>query len=290
MKIILLGADGMLGQAVIKQMCDSHELHACDLPDYDIRDCPAFVKDLERTEPDAVINTAAYTLVDDAEDNPELVMEINGHAPGELARACSERGIPFVHISTDYVFDGTKDSPYLEDDPTNPISVYGKSKLVSEEKVAAAHPDGHIILRTSWLFGAGGKNFVSTMIGKWKENITEFRVVADQKGRPTYTIDLARAINACLEKGVHGTYHACNRGETNWHEFAKKIFEIAGAGKEVRVEPVSSDQYKTKAKRPVNSVMDTSKLEREAGFVFPHHADAVARYLSEAGFISDPGA
>ncbi|HUT53138.1 MAG TPA: dTDP-4-dehydrorhamnose reductase [bacterium] len=281
MRIILLGAHGILGRAVEKELGPRHQILARDLEHYDLRDASALIADLYAFRPAAVVNCAAYTRVDDAEDEAELCMEINGLAPGRLAAACRERNARFVHISTDYVYDGSKESAYQEGDATGPINAYGRSKLAGDLAVMEAHPDGHLILRASWLFGAGGKNFVKTMLGKWLSGERRFKVVNDQRGRPTYAADLARAIGAGLEKGISGLYHAANQGAVTWFEFAREIFEAAGAG-EVTVEPVSSGEFPTKAKRPKNSVLDTSLLTR-AGFTFPDHRDALARYIIEEG-------
>jgi len=283
MRLILLGAEGLLGGAVCEQLGVSHEIARRDLADYDIRDRGAFERDLAEVKPDAAINAAAYTNVDGAEDEVELAMEINGEAPGGLARACRERGVRFIHIGTDYVFPGGGERPYCEDDPTGPINAYGRSKLVGEERVMEEHPEGSAILRTSWLFGHGGTDFVRTMLDKFKAGERRFKVVSDQWGRPTYSIDLARAVGACLEKGLAGIYHAANAGETNWRDFAVEIFAAAGVGAEVEVEPVSSSEFPTRAKRPRYSVLDTGKFEGESGFGLPHHRDALKRYVQREG-------
>lgn len=284
MKIIVLGAAGILGQAVSAELGPNHQILARDLPDYDIREVSSLIVDLYAFRPAAVVNCAAYTKVDDAEDETELCMAINGDAPGRLAAACCERNVRFVHISTDYVYDGSKAGPYREDDPTGPINAYGRSKLKGDLAVIKAHPRGHLILRTSWMFGKGGKNFVKTMIGKWRSGERRFRVVNDQRGRPTYAPDLARAIGFGLANDLSGLYHAANAGEVSWFEFAREIFAAAGAG-DVTVEPVSSEEFKTRARRPRNSVLDTARLSA-AGFTFPHHRDALARYLEEDGLLS----
>jgi dTDP-4-dehydrorhamnose reductase len=283
MKIILLGADGILGNAVAGELGGKHLIAGRDLADYDIRDTEAFIDDLKKVGPHAVINAAAYTMVDKAEQEEELATEVNGEAPGGLAAACCERGVTFVHIGTDYVFDGKKDAPYTEDDQTGPINAYGRSKLLGEQRAREAHPDGCLILRTSWLFGAGGKNFVKTIVGRLAAGEREFRVVDDQRGRPTYATDLARAIETCLEKKLHGIYHAANRGEVTWYGFARGIFEAVGLASEVSIEAVSTEEYKLPAARPRNSVLDTGRLEKAAGFMMPHHRDALARYVVEEG-------
>jgi dTDP-4-dehydrorhamnose reductase len=282
MRIILLGAHGILGRAVEKELGSRHQVLARDLEHYDIRDASALIVDLYGFRPAAVVNCAAYTRVDDAEDEPELCMELNGLAPGRLAAACRERNVRFVHVSTDYVYDGTKESAYVESDATGPINAYGRAKLAGDRAVMEAHPDGHLILRTSWLFGAGGRNFVNTMIGKWREGERRFRVVNDQHGRPTWAADLARAIGAGLENGLTGLYHAANAGAVTWYEFALEIFAAVGGGDEARVEPVSAGEFQTRARRPANSVLDTSRLAA-AGFTFPDHRDALKRYLDEEG-------
>jgi len=289
MEILLLGADGMLGSAVCKKLKPDCQIREQVITEYDLRDADAFIRDLQETRPQAVVNAAAYTAVDNAEKEFELACEINGEAPAKLAGICKERGIDFVHISTDYVFDGNGKEPYKEDHPTAPVNAYGKSKLIGEQKVAAAHPDGHLIIRTSWLYGMNGKNFPDTMLRMYEQGRREFRVVGDQTGRTAYTADLAEVIRACLEKNLHGIYHAANRGQVTWYEFAREIFSQAGLIDKIELTEVTSEEYVTPAKRPGYSVLDTSKLEKDVGIALPDYKDALKRYLAERGVKTAKG-
>ncbi len=279
MKVLVPGAAGMLGRAIMEQLGHAHDMVGLNRSDLDIRDSKALESVLDRESPDALVNCAGYTRVDDAEDEPDVVMEINAGAPARMAATCCERNIIFVHISSDYVFDGLKGSPYKEDDPAHPLNVYGRSKLDSERRVAEACPAGLLILRTSWLFGHGGRSFVSSLLERYSRGGREFRVVSDQVGRPTYAPDLALVIRAALEKGVRGIYHACNQGATSWFEFAKDIFKTAGLSSRVRVRAVTSEEFETRAARPSYSVLDTDRLESCLGFHMPDYKDALARYI-----------
>ena len=283
MKILCLGAAGMLGQAVMDELArgptGTFDITGRTRFDYDIRDESALAADIGGARPEVVINCAAYTRVDDAEDEEDLAFEINGRVPGILARACRKAGSRLVHISTDYVFDGEGRRPYREDDPTGPINAYGRSKLAGEEAVMREHPEGHLIARVSWLFGPGGNNFVETMLRLYGEGRREFNVVEDQVGRPTYTFDLARLIGGLISKGSFGLFHAANSGSESWRGFAKEIFHRAGVSEEVSVEAVPTSAYPTKARRPGYSVLDTSKVEAEVGHAMPAWQDALARYV-----------
>jgi dTDP-4-dehydrorhamnose reductase len=287
MKLIVLGAAGILGRALMKELAPDHQAVARDpiIGSYDLRDRDAFVRDLEAERPAAVINSAAYTQVDQAEGEPELTMAVNGEAPGPLAAACAERELVFVQISSDYVFDGEKGSPYREDDPPHPRGVYARSKRRGEETVIAAAPSRHLIVRTSGIFGQGGRNFILAMAGKWREGVREFRVVADQRTRVTYAPDLARAVRLLLEKNRRGIYHAANAGDVSWHELAREIFQTMGVAEGISLAAVTAAEFKARAPRPRYSVLDTQKLERDAGYFMPRHEEALARYLREEGFI-----
>ncbi len=271
----------MLGGALCRELEESFEVVPRTRDDYDIRDTHAFERDLEKGRPQAVVNCAAYTAVDKAEEEQELVMEVNAGAPARMARACKGSGVAFVQMSSDYVFDGAKTSPYLEEDEPKPLNVYGASKLAAERAVASADPEGRLVIRTSGLFGPGGRNFVNAMLEECEQGTRSLRVVADQHTRVTYAPDLARAIRVCLEKGLSGIYHAANAGETTWYEFALLIFRAAGVDGEVSVEPVSTGDYGARASRPLYSVLDTGRLEREAGVNMPDFKDALSRCLAK---------
>ena len=235
--------------------------------------------------PSLVVNAAAYTAVDAAEDDVAAAMRGNRDGPAELARLCEAAGIPLIHISTDYVFDGAKGAPYVETDPTSPQGVYGVSKLAGEQAVAAACSRA-TILRTSWLYSPIGKNFVKTMLAAGQRNPT-LRVVADQRGCPTSAPDLAEAILGIVERLAEGgwqdryagTFHAAGDGETTWHGLATATFEAAaGHGmKPPVVEPVTTDQWPTRAKRPADSRLDCTKLEAVFGVRLPLWRDGLAR-------------
>ena len=232
-----------------------------------------------------VVNAAAYTAVDAAEDDAAAAMRGNRDGPAELARLCEAAGIPLIHVSTDYVFDGAKGAPYVETDPASPQGVYGASKLAGEQAVAAACSRA-IILRTSWLYSPIGMNFVKTMLAAGQRNPT-LRVVADQRGCPTSAPDLAEAIHGIAERLAEGgwqdryagIFHAAGNGETTWHGLATAIFEAAARHgmKSPGVEPITTDQWPTKAKRPADSRLDCTKLEAVFGLRLPLWRDSVAR-------------
>lgn len=229
-------------------------------------------KALSAYDPVLIINAAAYTNVDKAESEPDIAFAVNRDGPDNLAGACANANLPFIHISTDYVFDGQKKSPYIETDQVSPIGVYGKSKEQGGKRVRFQTKE-HIILRTSWLYGVHGNNFVKTMLRLGKERKI-IKVVADQYGCPTSASDLAETILIIAglirnsSKINWGTYHYCGQGITTWHEFAKRIFEIAGkhdAMKVEKIEPIKTIDYPTPAKRPLFSALDCSLIEKNFG-------------------------
>lgn len=267
--ILVIGHKGMLGQALLdlaRQEAISAE--GLDLPEIDITDLRQVKATLQAMAPGLVINCAAYTAVDKAESESSTVFAVNRDGPGNLAEACAERRIPLIHISTDYVFDGTLDRAYSEDDRVNPSSVYGQSKWEGEEAVRSRLPE-HIIIRTAWLYGVYGSNFVKTIIRLAKER-EELRVVADQRGCPTSAGDLASCLLDVAGQ-VHGnrngswwgTYHYTGQGVTTWHGFAEAILEelrTREAVKLSRVIPIPTSEYPTPARRPANSALDCSKI------------------------------
>lgn len=271
--ILVVGANGMLGHDLMKEL--PGDVQGLDLPDIDITSCESVQEVLERLKPKVVVNAAAYTDVDGCETNTELAMQVNGEGVAFLAMACRSIGAKLVQISTDYVFDGGKGSPYREDDPTGPLSVYGESKLAGEMN-ARFCPD-HLIVRTQWLYGVNGKNFVETMIRLAGEK-EELAVVDDQTGSPTWTVDLARAIRALLQHDCTGIYHAANSGFCTWNDFAKAIFEKEGLA--IRVNPLTTDKLDRPARRPLYSTLDCSKLAAEAGFQPQTWREALASYLA----------
>lgn len=270
--ILVVGANGMLGHDLIKVLAG--EVRGVDLPDIDITSLESVRRVLLTLKPETIINVAAYTDVDGCETNVEQAMAVNGEGVGLLALTAREIGAKLVQISTDYVFDGSKGAPYLEDDPVNPLSIYGESKLAGELNAAVAPQ--HLIVRTQWLYGVHGKNFVDTMLRLAGEK-SELTVVDDQTGSPTWTYDLALAIKALLDKGCSGTYHAANSGFCSWNEFAKAIFEEEGL--KVKVNSMSTKELDRPANRPLYSTLDCSKLEHDAGFRPQHWREALQNYL-----------
>jgi len=260
-KVALIGANGMLATAIKKLRPPEYSLQLYDLPDFDMTDRMQ-VMSLQDSAPEIILNCAAFTNVDGCETEQQLAMEVNGEAVGFLAELAKATNAVLVHISTDFVFDGAKSSPYLEDDRPNPLSVYGKSKLLGEMKIGQAGLERCFIIRTSWLYGAGGGNFVETMIRLAKER-SELKVVDDQRGTPTWTDDLAKAIFALLETDAYGTYHFSNMGSCSWYEFAQEVIEQVRKFEPLKIEalkPILTEGYPLPATRPKYSVMSKAKI------------------------------
>ena len=258
MKLLLAGASGQLGQALIR-MAATHgwEVVATDVVQMDITDPQAIALQLDRHRPDVVMNAAAATRVDDLEHDADLALKVNGLGPRNLAVACRRRGVKLIHISSDYVFDGTKDSPYLEWDAPRPLSVYGRSKLLGEELVREQCAD-HFIVRTAWLYGLPGPNFITAILGKGRTG-QGLKVVNDQRGTPTSAPALARQLLALAGTEAFGTYHATCQGETTWFGFARLILSTAGL--ETPVTPCTTAEYPRPAVRPANSVLENRFLQ-----------------------------
>ena len=241
----------------------------------DITDSNSVERVITKVKPDAVIHCAAYTAVDAAEENKELCMKVNAGGTENIAKVCKEIDAKMIYISTDYVFDGEGERPWKPEDGRAPLNVYGQSKYEGELAVEK-YLEKYFIVRIAWVFGVNGNNFIKTML-KLGEAKDEISVVNDQIGSPTYTYDLARLLVDMVESDKYGKYHATNEGLCTWYEFACEIFKQAGV--EVKVEPVTSDMFPSKAKRPHNSRMEKSKLD-ENGFVrLPDWKDALSRYL-----------
>jgi dTDP-4-dehydrorhamnose reductase len=295
MKILLTGGEGQLGTELIAQSADRGiEVLAPTLAEMDLAR-PAQVDAFwDAFRPAAVINAAAYTAVDRAEAEMELAFAVNAAAPAYLARRCSREGIPLIHISTDYVFDGLKGSPYLEDDPVAPLGAYGRSKAEGESAVRGLI-DRHLIIRTSWLYSAHGANFVKTVMRLAAER-DELRIVDDQVGSPTCAADLADAILAMADRlspgdaMPWGTYHYCGNGATSWYGLARRVLEtlvLRGHMASFRIIPIPTAQYPTPARRPPYSVLDCRRIESRFGIARPPWQSSVAktvdRLLAAAG-------
>ncbi|QWV94321.1 dTDP-4-dehydrorhamnose reductase [Geomonas oryzisoli] len=270
--ILVVGSKGMLGQELMALYGDA--ARGVDVDEIDITDLESVQRVLLTLKPSVVINAAAYTDVDGCQSNSEQAMMVNSEGAGFLAMITKEIGAKLVQVSTDYIFDGQKGSPYVEDDLAGPLSVYGESKLGGEMNTWF-NPD-HLIVRTQWLYGHNGKNFVETMLKLGAEK-KELTVVDDQIGSPTWTRDLALAIKALLDKGCQGTYHAANSGFVSWNGFAKEIFRLAGL--DVAVLPMTTEQLNRPAPRPLYSTLDCGKLQRDTGFVPQPWQEALKRYL-----------
>ena len=284
MKILITGANGMLAKSV-RERLKNNELICTDVEDLDITNENSVLNYVKNSQPDYIVNCAAYTAVDKAEEAGEIVERINGDGPGNLAKAAKEVGATIIHISTDYVFPGDLDLDkcYKEDDKTGPVTVYGKTKLDGENQVKA-NTDKYYIFRTAWLYGEGN-NFVRTML-KLGEARDELSVVADQHGSPTYAEDLADIIGKAIENKIpYGIYHSTNEGFTTWYDFTKAIFEYTGTI--CKVNPVTTEEYIdmmkiTQAKRPFNSKLSKEKLA-SVGIKVPEWEDALKRYLVKEG-------
>ncbi len=279
--ILIIGSKGQLGQQM-QLTLKQHNQHyiACDFPDIDITQKPFIEKWVDDIKPNAIINCAAYTNVDHAEKDAETAYKVNAMGPKYLAEVCDSRDIELVHISTDYVFSGIaplkKNTPraYIETDICAPETVYGKTKLEGEQFIKAICKK-HYILRTAWLYGKGN-NFVNTMLNLAKTN-RQLRVVNDQIGSPTSTVDLSQAIFGLLETGAWGLYHATCEGQCSWFEFANRIFEIKKIN--VDVLPVNSQEFLRPAKRPAWSVLENAALNRLNANSFRYWEDALCDYL-----------
>lgn len=281
MNILVTGCNGQLGNEIqlLEKDNNQHVFFNTDVKELDITDKNAIEEFVDANGIDGIINCAAYTAVDKAESNEELCRKLNAEAPGYLAAAVGKRGGWMVQVSTDYVFDGTKHTPYVETDSTCPDSVYGRTKLEGERLVAEHCPNA-MIVRTAWLYSIFGNNFVKTMIRLGKEK-TELGVIFDQIGTPTYAHDLAVAIMSAVNQGiVPGTYHFSNEGVISWYDFTKAIHRIAGITS-CHVRPIHTEEYPTPAKRPHYSVLDKTKIKSTYNIEVPYWEESLAECISK---------
>jgi dTDP-4-dehydrorhamnose reductase len=287
MRVLISGQHGQVSTELQHHLKTLGELVVPGRGQFDLTDPQQLRQQVQRVRPDLIINAAAYTAVDQAETEPQVAFAINAVAPGILAEEAAALGIPLIHYSTDYVFDGSKSSPYTEDDAPNPLGVYGQSKLAGEQAISAVQGQ-HLILRTSWVYSAHGRNFLLTMQRLLQEK-PELRVVADQIGAPTWAGTIARSTLALIERwqagqtGAWGTYHLTAQGETSWFGFAQAIGEALRAqGKPcANLVPIPSSDYPTPATRPLNSRLDGQRLQREWGVSQPDWQTALHECLAE---------
>jgi dTDP-4-dehydrorhamnose reductase len=274
-KILITGSGGMLAQDVDAVFQGFHEVITMGEQDLDICHGDKVHEKIDKIRPDVVINCAAYTRVDACETEQEKAFAVNATGAKNIALSCRDRGSLLVHISTDYVFNGTKREPYREDDETDPLSVYGQTKLAGENFVRTILTR-YVIVRSLWLYGRGGNNFVAT-IQRLAQDKPELRVVNDQTGCPTYTRDLAHAIKALIGSNPQGIYHVANQGTCTWYEFARRIVDLTNSP--AHVIPISSDEIKRPAKRPAYSVLDCSRFIQETGMELRRWDAALQEYL-----------
>lgn len=276
MRVLVTGVNGQLGHDVMNELAKrGYEGVGVDVAEMDITDAQAVDKVITGAGVDKVIHCAAYTAVDAAEDNVDVCQKVNAEGTENIAKVCKKLDLPMVYISTDYVFDGEGSRPWEPDDQRDPLNVYGQTKYEGELAVEE-NLDKYFIVRIAWVFGVNGKNFIKTMLNL-AENHDTISVVNDQVGSPTYTYDLARLLVDMIETEKYGRYHATNEGLCTWYEFAQEIFRQAQV--QVKVVPVTSEEFPAKAKRPHNSRMNKDKLD-EMGFErLPSWQDALSRYL-----------
>jgi dTDP-4-dehydrorhamnose reductase len=282
LNILVLGRGGQLGSALPGALAAAGRVTVLGLPELDLADPAAIRAKVAELRPQVIINAAAYTAVDRAEEEPDVAFAVNATAPGVLAEEAGKLGALLVHFSTDYVFDGTKDAPYVEDDAPNPLGVYGRSKLAGEREVQASGCR-HYTFRTSWVYAPGGRNFAAAILAAAREG-KPLRVVNDQRGAPTSAAALALAVARILEdpalrKQPSGLYHMSAAGEVTWHGFALEV--LAAAGIDARPAAVSSAEYGARVPRPRNSLLDNARLEATFGLRLPHWREGF-RALAQA--------
>jgi dTDP-4-dehydrorhamnose reductase len=278
MRIAVTGANGILGRAVCRRLAQRCDVVPLDIEDADITDRAAIRSVIQATDPDAVVHCAAFTDVDGSESQGDIAHRVNALGTRNTALACAAAGSSMLYLSTDYVFDGEKGQPYDEFDPPHPLNLYGRSKLAGEICVRSLLP-AHYIVRTSWLYGSGGRNFVTAILSQ-ADRGRPLRVVDDQIGSPTYAVDLAEAIEVILGSEAFGTYHVTNAGECSWRQFAIAILEHAGIGG-VDVLPITTAEANRPAARPAYSVLRNFIFQETFGFSLRPWTAALGAYLLE---------
>lgn len=278
MRVLVVGAKGMLGSDLMQSLINTQQVIGSDIDDFDITDQKETRKALLDIRPQWVINAAAYTQVDQCEQEIELAFGVNAEGVRNLALACKDIQARLFHVSTDYVFDGKKEKPYVEEDTPMPISVYGQSKLKGESYIHDILDD-FIIIRIAGLYGKGGTNFVNTIIKAAREK-DELKVVNDQWVSPTYAVDLSRAVGILMKVSPRGIFHVVNSGCCTWYGFACKILELIGSSS--RVVPISSDRLNRPAKRPDFSVLDCNKFNNVTGMKMRSWEEAITEYITNA--------
>ena len=276
MHVMLLGAGGMLGRDLVATVPAAITLVPFTKAELDITDASALAAAVANVRPEVIVNAAAYTAVDRAETERDLAFAVNAHAVMEMGRIARLADTRVIHFSTDYVFDGTGERPYEEDDQTNPVNTYGASKLAREAALRESSAN-ILILRTQWLFGLNGRSFPRTMLDRALQGLPA-KVVRDQWGRPTYTVDLATATWELVQAEVTGVIHVANSGSTTWHEFARHVFSLMG--KSDLVTPCTSAEYPTVARRPRYSVLSTAKADMHLGYHLPDWRSATDRFIT----------
>ena len=280
MKVVVTGAAGYMGKHVVKELLKrGYSTLSPNRSEFNLCSEDSIRNYILNSNCEAIVHCAAYTQVDKAEDEKDLCIKINATATKHIAKCAKILDIPMIYISTDYVFDGTKDGEYTENDETNPINIYGESKLAGEKYVQEIL-DKYYIVRTSWVFNINGKNFIETMLRLSKAN-NQLSIVNDQIGSPTYTKDLSRLLVDMLETSKYGLYHATNEGYCSWYEFANTIFKLANIN--IDIKAINSNEYASRAKRPMNSKLSKDKLIEYGFKPLPHWEDALKDYLIRRG-------
>jgi dTDP-4-dehydrorhamnose reductase len=281
MKIIILGGKGQLGKEFENFLKDKAEIYSFSHLELDVLNQELLIKKIQEIKPEIVINCSAYTKVDKAEEEKEECIKVNAIGAKNVSYASYKVGAKVIYFSTDYIFDGEKESPYTELDSPNPISTYGRSKLLGEIYTSKHNPN-YLILRISWLYGINGRNFIKTIIKKAKEE-KELKIVSDQKGSPTYTLDVVKQTWELIKKDKVGIYHSADQGETSWYEFAKKIIEKLKIN--VKISPIKTGEYPALAKRPKYSVLDNHFLKLEGINIMRDWETALNEFLDNYGTL-----